>query len=1018
MRVHFFTLVCLTCFVAPTFAEEAPPRGDANQHWAFIPPVRPEVPAVKNAQWVRNPIDAFLAAGHEKQGLTPRPEADRATLLRRVYLDLVGLPPTRQELHAFLADGSPDAYEKVVDGLLASPAYGERWGRHWLDVWRYSDWAGFMAEVRDSQPFVWRWRDWTVESLNADKGYDAMVREMLAADELTPEDPQALRATGFLARNWYKFNRNVWLEHTVEHTSKAFLGLTINCAKCHDHKYDPISQKEHYQFRAIFEAYNVRTDRVPGQLDTAKDGLVRSYDADAAAKTFLFVRGDEKQPDESAALSPAIPAVLGGKFDPQPVNLPLLAYYPGLRPREQQETLAAADEKVRKAEADIAAADVALANAQKALDAAIAHSSNPHESETARVALGDPPDGAFLSDDFSRERPDLWKPGPGQWEYKSSRLLQLQTGAQERGLTSLADHPQDFTARFKFIITGGMQWCSVGLTFDAGSANPASVYLSACSGGPKVQVSHGQPGALQFPSEGAKTLPIKLGQPYTLRVDARGPLLNVYVDDALAVVYRLPQARGSGKFVVWAFDASTEFTSVSVEPLAQAVTLKDVPSAGPVPAAVDPLVAAELALSKAAGDAELARARLATARAGRVSVEARFASDTARYATPKAPGSDELGMAAGKAEVEARSAQSQEALVQAWNELLAARSGKDAAAAAAALKKHADACKALAEAQAACENPLPVYSPLGNIYPASSTGRRLALARWITSRDNPLAARVAINHIWARHFGEPLVPTVFDFGLNGKPPTNPQLLDWLAVELMEGGWKMKAIHRLIVTSAAYRMQSAAGENDPDANIDPDNRALWRMNPRRLEAEAVRDGILSVSGQLDATLGGPDLDESAGQSVYRKSLYFRTAAEKQMVFLKVFDAPNPAECYRRLPTIMPQQALAMANSPLSQSAARKLAADLGKEVGSDEAANSAFLVNAFEQVLSRPPTDEEKAACVRFLADQTKRLKDASSLTAFSSGEAGATKPSADPAQRAREDLVHVLLNHNDFVTIR
>ncbi|MDB5303393.1 MAG: multidrug resistance efflux pump, partial [Phycisphaerales bacterium] len=222
MRVHLFTLVCITFLTAPTFAEETPPAADAHRHWAFVPPVRPTPPVVKNAAWVRNPIDAFLAAEHGKRGLTPRPEADKATLLRRVYLDLIGIPPTRQELHAFLADESADSFEKVVDRLLASPAYGERWGRHWLDVWRYSDWAGFMAEVRDSQPFVWRWRDWAVESLNADKGYDRMVQEMLAGDELAPDDPQTIRATGYLARNWYKFNRNVWLENTVEHTSKAF----------------------------------------------------------------------------------------------------------------------------------------------------------------------------------------------------------------------------------------------------------------------------------------------------------------------------------------------------------------------------------------------------------------------------------------------------------------------------------------------------------------------------------------------------------------------------------------------------------------------------------------------------------------------------------------------------------------------------------------------------------------------------------------------------------------------------
>src|SRR3954465_11322793 len=264
----------------------APARAGEATHWAFAPPVRPPVPEVKNTGWVRNPVDAFVAAEHERRGLTPRPEPPRHVLLRRLYLDLVGLPPTRQELHAFLADTSPDAYEKVVDRLLASPQHGERWGRHGMDVWRYSDWAGYQAEVRESQPFVWRWRDWIVESLNGDKPYDRMIQEMLAGDELAPEDPRTLRATGFLVRNWRKFSRTVWLQDTIEHTAKAFLATTMNCARCHDPFFDPISQEEYYAFRAFFEPHEIRTDHLEGgAFDLAKDGLARAYDAKPDAPT-------------------------------------------------------------------------------------------------------------------------------------------------------------------------------------------------------------------------------------------------------------------------------------------------------------------------------------------------------------------------------------------------------------------------------------------------------------------------------------------------------------------------------------------------------------------------------------------------------------------------------------------------------------------------------------------------------------------------------------------------------------
>ena len=199
-----------------------------------------------------------------------------------------------------MADPSGAAYEAIVDRLLASPQYGERWGRHWMDVWRYSDWDGFGAEVRESQPHIWRWRDWIVESLNGDMPYDRMIVEMLAADETGPCDAQHLRATGFLVRNWYKFNRNVWLDDTVEHTAKAFLGITLNCARCHDHKYDPIAQTDYYPFRAFFEPYAVRTDRVPGQPDTTRMAWCGSSTASRPRRRFCSSAATRSSPSRTS----------------------------------------------------------------------------------------------------------------------------------------------------------------------------------------------------------------------------------------------------------------------------------------------------------------------------------------------------------------------------------------------------------------------------------------------------------------------------------------------------------------------------------------------------------------------------------------------------------------------------------------------------------------------------------------------------------------------------------------------
>jgi hypothetical protein len=298
-------------------------------------------------------------------------------------------------------------------------------------------------------------------------------------------------------------------------------------------------------------------------------------------------------------------------------------------------------------------------------------------------------------------------------------------------------------------------------------------------------------------------------------------------------------------------------------------------------------------------------------------------------------------------------------------------------------------------------------------YPDVSTGRRLALARWITDRKNPLAARVAVNHVWMRHFGRALVPSEFDFGRNGQAPTHPALLDYLAVEFMERGWSMKTLHRLIVTSAAYRMDT----NDSPGNRarDRDNRFLWRMNPRRMEAEVVRDSLLAVAGQLERRRGGPDLDHNLGLTVRRRSLYFRHAAEKQMEFLTLFDVANVTECYRRSESIIPQQALALVNSPLTLAQSRLLARALTQAIGPDDAA---FIRAGFEQVLSRPPTAQEQQVCLTFLIEQAARLANRGKLTPLTPAPPASVPPSADPAQRARESLILVLLNHNDFVTIR
>jgi Protein of unknown function (DUF1553)/Protein of unknown function (DUF1549)/Planctomycete cytochrome C len=755
-------------------ADETPER-DPRDHWAFRTPRRPSVPSVEHPEWVKNPIDAFIAARHGERGLTPQPPADRRVWLRRVSLDLIGLPPTRDEQDAFVADDSALAVDHVVNRLLDSPQYGERWGRHWMDIWRYSDWWGLGAEVRNSQKHIWHWRDWIIESINLDKGYDQMLREMLAADELYPDDLDKLRASGFLARQYFKFNRTTWLDETIEHTSKAMLGLTTNCAKCHDHKYDPFSQVEYYRMRAIFEPYQIRTDMFPGELDLEKDGIPRAFDCNPDARTFLHIRGDDRRPDESRVIEPAFPVFLtpvAGRIEP--VALSSEAAQPGLRPFVVETHLKAADRRI--------------VEARKALE--------------------------------------------------------------------------------------------------------------ATSGGP--------------------------------------------------------------------------------------------------------------------AEIEQAEKALATAEADRASIEARAAAERARLQQPTSELLHALVAEAARLEKVAAAAKADEEMSRTEFDWIGADSRKKDAAA----KKFEAAKASLEAARKAVATPGESYTPLpgsrktleSNLeteasrdkpFPKVSTGRRAALARWITDPRHPLPARVAVNHLWARHFGRPLVSTVFDFGRKGTPPTHPELLDWLAVEFVEHGWSMKHIHRLIVTSNTYRLaSSSAGAPERNLAVDSENTSYWRLNPIRMESEVVRDSLLHLSGELDLSRGGPPVPV-ADESSKRRSLYFVHSHNEHQKFLSTFDDASVLECYRRADSIVPQQALALENSPLATVTAEKIARRLN--AANPNASDREFIRAAFLTVLSIEPSEAEQAVV----------LEGFTRLTEISQK---ASRP--DPSTRVRIALIHALLNHNDFVTVR
>lgn len=783
------------------------PEADPRDHWAFRPIVRPPVPKVADSRWVRTPIDAFVAHQHELHNLKPQLEATRELQIRRLYFDLIALPPAEDELNASLADHSTDWLEQLAHRLLNDPRHGEAWARHWMDIWRYSDWWGLGDQLRNSQPHIWHWRDWIVESLNANMPYDEMVRLMLAADELYPDDLNRLRATGFLARNYFLFNRNQWMDESVEHVSKAFLGITMNCAKCHEHKYDPIEQVDYYRMRAIFEPYHVRIDMVPSETDLTRDGIPRVFDACPTPETYLFRRGQEGSPDKTKPIQPGIPDVLGGDtFSVRAVPLPKTSSQPERRSWVADGYLATAKQLLAKAKVEREAAIKKYDAIQSGKDV------EKKTFECTRTELL----AAELACDAARAEVTAV-------ERRVAAAQEVWAVDEDRARNSLAMK-------------------------ELGTATEAAIRVERVAASARARAR-------------------------VAEMDAK--LLSAAAEQRDSVQKELAAAR---------------------EALAKAEQVASAPIAANDK--FTPLVGAKW-------------------------TPTRFLASTA-------------------------------------------------------------------------DDPRPEF-------PAVSTGRRSALAAWITDRRNPLAARVAVNHIWMRHLGAPLVPTVFEFGHKGSPPTNPELLDWLAAELIDSGWDMKHIHQLIVTSATYRMSSSAIGREANIATDPDNKYWWHRNPMRLDAEAVRDAILSLAGTLDLKRGGPPIAAAEQAASTRRSLYFFHSNNDRNLFLTTFDAAAVKECYRRDESIVPQQALALTNSGLILDAAEKIARRLSEPVEpSLQLDDAAIVQRAFRMILGTAANSDELEASLAAL-EASRKLPEFAA--AASSG-------------KARALFIWALLNHNDFLTIR
>ena len=1031
------------------------PEPDPREHWAFQRPLRPVAGHDLGQPSGGSIVDLAVAAKHRELGLTPVGLAPRHVQLRRLYLDLVGLPPTRDELHAFLADNSPDAFERTADRLLASPAYGERWARHWMDVWRYSDWYGrrSVPDVMNSYPQIWRWRDWIVRSLNEDKGYDRMVMEMLAADEIAPEDEEALPATGFIVRNFFKWNYDQWMKDQTEHTAKAFLGLTMNCALCHDHKYDPISQEEYFAFRAMFEPIEMRHDRVAGEPDPGPfkkyvyaqsygpiaSGRIRIFDEKLDAQTRVYRGGDQRQIIEGKPpVPPGVPAFLGGSFEVKQVNLPPRAWYPGLRPFVQQEEIARRQAAIPIAESELAAARQALEAQQPKLRELVAAAEKT--LETARNESAQMPSVGALSGKQSLVMHA--EQGRRAIANKVSAWVNVdETKVVSYSVQILKDAHTNFQLAIDIETgaTGGWVGFEGGkiLSYKPGTFEQIEIgKYDLAKGQNKFAVTLKLNPAAETMVATVKSLSDEVvlvdGATVTLKgwngprtekqgifLDARPGTVALYDD------FVFGQAKKDGVEPIVKFDfeppaypSGNEIAGTGGW-IATGYCAAPATSLAGMPASPSPAVQArekELLIARRSLEAielavKAAEEKLAAAQAELSSIEARVAADNCRHGFASG-NADELASAAAKAERHAALLTARANLATAEKSLAEAEGKPQSDMArdkqfAAAQAKLPPAKKAVDDATAAVAKTDPAYSPLSQVFPDKSTGRRTALTKWIASKENPLTARVAMNHVWAWHFGQPIIESTANFGRSGKLPSNQPLIDYLAVELMDGEWTLKRLHRKIIASDAYRRSSTSGGSESPDNTarDPENKYLWRFPTQRLDAEIIRDSLLAVAGQLDGTMGGKEIELAEAGKSRRRSLYLSHHGEAKMEFLDLFDGASATDCYERTTSVRPQQALALANSELTLAQARALAKELASPIAALQAEeqDTAFIAAAFETILTRPPSEQEKALSLQFLSTQRHTLTEAKI---------------ADPIARSRESLVHGLLNHNDFVTIR
>lgn len=873
--------------------------GEGRDWWAFQPLNRPAVPVVKNSARIQTPVDAFILAKQEAAGVTPADPASKETLLRRATFALTGLAPTPDERDAFLKDSSADAYPKLIDRLLDSDRYGERWARHWLDVVRYAESGGY--EFDGFRPGAYHYRDWVIKALNDDMPYDEFIRMQLAGDKLMPGEYAGACAAGFLVAGPYPGQitaktvekiRYDQIDDMVSTIGSGFLGLTMACVRCHDHKYDPVPQRDYYGIAAALAT----TVHSPVKIDL-------SY---AETQKKLLVHNE--------AGAPLVAALKKYEAEDFPKRLA----------EWRQNTL-----PTLKSDAPWQVFDVRSVAAQSARvvadpDGHVIYLGGKEKDDTytVKVVTYQKAVRAFRLDALADAA--LPQKGPGLSENGNFVLGDVKITARP---IDPMDKTKPVTLKLK----------PVKATFEQDKYPLANAVDNNPGTGWAVAPRMGQDHAAQFAVDG-DAVGFAGGTEFEFQLKFSGffglgkmrlAFANGANEPALADATESQSAREIAAF----FAANPDSKAVSANPSLLGWFSHHDPKAR------------ELAAAVAMHERKRPQPVL-----------------TEVYTT-KDGGQDVYFLRRG--EVDRKEGKASPNFIQ-----VLMRSGD------AAEKRWAPA-------------PDPKQKQ-------AAPHPRVSLANWMTDAEagsGPLLARVIVNRLWRQHFGKGIVPTTNDFGSQGEKPTHPELLDWLASDLVENGWRLKRIHRAILLSATW-MQN--GQSRPEVvKLDPENR-LWARQPaRRLEAEAIRDALLQVGGKLEDKMYGPsETNYESG----RRSVYLRVKRSELIPFMTMFDAPEPTQSIGdRSSTTLPTQALAVMNSTFVRDIATRLQA---RVAATKPSSVEESIARAYEIALGRAPRAEETTLMKAYIAGQTTMLGD---------------KPGA--ADQAQREFCLALLGLNEFIYV-